>query len=278
MASLTEQLLGAGFPTGEERARLVAMALEEQDLTDVRACSMIAHAVLCMFIGMELTRDLVRVSQQWPAPGGDPGALAKAMAFLTSYVFLLRLPSECLPIRVASGDAADHACQAVVHVGDDYISLRLKRRKNKEGGSLLTRRCWCSTCKETCPVHVLGKFFTDCGAGATPFASFDAREALGTLRTWLQVLNIEGAAKYRTHDFRRGHALDLQKGGASLRTILEAGEWRSAAFLKYLDVGALEAGAVSEAHENRARQAPTRACPVALDATLNESSDEDVDR
>ena len=44
------------------------------------------------------------------------------------------------------------------------------------------------------------------------------------------------------------HARDLQANGAPLHTILAAGEWRSPAFLQYLDVNELEADAVVEAH------------------------------
>ena len=54
--------------------------------------------------------------------------------------------------------------------------------------------------------------------------------------------------KYRTHDMRRGHALDLQLAGKPLYEILQAGEWRSPAFLAYLDKYTLEAAAVVEAH------------------------------
>ena len=50
------------------------------------------------------------------------------------------------------------------------------------------------------------------------------------------------------HDFRRGHARDLQLAGRNLKQILEAGEWRSPAFLKYLDVEGLERDAAVEAH------------------------------
>tara|TARA_B100000780_G_C20973801_1_gene388888 strand:- start:220 stop:432 length:213 start_codon:yes stop_codon:yes gene_type:complete len=53
---------------------------------------------------------------------------------------------------------------------------------------------------------------------------------------------------YKTHDIRRGHAQDLLANGASLALILRAGQWRSPAFLEYLDLEALEKGAVVEAH------------------------------
>ena len=62
------------------------------------------------------------------------------------------------------------------------------------------------------------------------------------------LLRIEGAEMYRLHDFRRGHARDLQASGANLATILAAGEWRSPAFLQYLDKEELENQAVQQVH------------------------------
>ena len=59
---------------------------------------------------------------------------------------------------------------------------------------------------------------------------------------------IAKADSARTHDFRRGHARDLQRQGATLNEILRAGEWRSCAFLSYLDAHELERDAVIEAH------------------------------
>ena len=71
-------------------------------------------------------------------------------------------------------------------------------------------------------------------------------------------MHVPDGSKYRTHDFRRGHARDMLNSGARLCEILKAGEWRSAAFLAYLDGVELESAANLEAH-------------------LGESSDEDVD-
>ena len=67
--------------------------------------------------------------------------------------------------------------------------------------------------------------------------------------------------KYGTHDFRRGHAearcsycfhllctcyglgltQDMRRCGADLAVILSAGQWKSAAFLNYLNLVDLEA-------------------------------------
>ena len=64
----------------------------------------------------------------------------------------------------------------------------------------------------------------------------------------LAAVGVDNAERYRTHDLRRGHAMDLQCAGAPLWEILEAGEWSSPAFLLYLDMNKLDAEFVVQAH------------------------------
>jgi hypothetical protein len=71
--------------------------------------------------------------------------------------------------------------------------------------------------------------------GMQPFAHIGASKALQALRELLAELHIPNAAVLRTHDFRRGHAEDLRRGGSRLYEILAAGDWKSVAFLAYLD-------------------------------------------
>ena len=71
---------------------------------------------------------------------------------------------------------------------------------------------------------------------------------MACLRALLAAAGVPHADQYRSHDLRRGHAQDLVELGATLAEILAAGEWRSASFTKYVDLDALEAGAVLEAH------------------------------
>ena len=68
------------------------------------------------------------------------------------------------------------------------------------------------------------------------------------LRDALRSLGVPNAAAYRSHDLRRGHAEDLRLGGATLGEILRAGDWRSPAFLAYLDAEQLERDRTVEAH------------------------------
>ena len=64
----------------------------------------------------------------------------------------------------------------------------------------------------------------------------------------LAALYVKDADMYRTHDLRRGHAEDLRLNGATLGEILRAGDWRSPAFLQYLDTEQLEHDRTAEAH------------------------------
>ena len=68
------------------------------------------------------------------------------------------------------------------------------------------------------------------------------------IRRRLEALRIHAAHSYSTHAFRRGHARDLASSGARLCEILAAGQWKSPAFMQYLDMNELEAEAVLEAH------------------------------
>ena len=169
------------------------------------------------------------------------------MLFLTAYIFLLRLPSEALPIRIGGSGCPDGE-HAVIVATTDRLQLTLRSRKNRAERTVLTRTCWCAQCELTCPVHVLGAYFAPFGSGVRPFAGFTPASALAILRTLLTELGVADAHLYRTHDLRRGHARDLQARGATLREILLAGDWRSAAFLKYLDIEQLEDDVVVEAH------------------------------
>ena len=51
---------------------------------------------------------------------------------------------------------------------------------------------------------------------------------------------VPNATCYGTHDFRRGHAEDMRIAGCTLADILAAGQWKSSAFLKYLNEAELD--------------------------------------
>ena len=138
--------------------------------------------------------------------------------------------------------------KSVITLEDDELCLRLASRKNRDTGTVMRRSCWCLSCERTCPVHALWPFFAEKEVGAQPFIGFTPSFALSGLRDMLRQLNIPDAKLYRTHDLRRGHCQDLVDSGSTVAEILRAGQWKSAAFLQYVDMDDLERGAVMEAH------------------------------
>ena len=179
--------------------------------------------------------------------GDRPEYVTFARLFLICYAFLLRLPSEGLPMRVAREETGLIG-QSYIIAKDDELVVVLARRKNKPGGSRLVRRCWCRECPQTCPVHVLGPIIRDWPEDVPLFDGISAYVARAKLREMLGALGVQESGSYRTHDLRRGHALDLQLSGAPLWEILQAGEWSSPAFLKYLDLHCLDRDLVVQAH------------------------------
>ena len=172
-----------------------------------------------------------------------------AALFLVTYIFLLRLPSEALPITCGK-DTSSHC----LFLEDESLVLTLSRRKNRPQGSRLTRGCWCSESAITCPVHAIGRVIEEVEPGTALFEGITSTAALTKLRETLQIAGVAKAGLYRCHDIRRGHAVDLQMSGAPLHTILAAGDWRSPAFLDYLDLHGLERDLVVQAHMDESEE------------------------
>ena len=189
-----------------------------------------------------------------------------------------------LPCTKGLGDACGNA-QTQVWLDGGELHLLLKQRKNMDGGASMSRKCWCQAHPSTCPVHVLGNFFEGLPIGDHPFAGISAGKALRKLREALGCISAtrKDCLLYRCHDLRRGHAKDLVESGASLIEILGAGQWRSPAFLKYLDLRTLERDAVlaacvddSSGGEDESAFLAQTVCGVPV-CPLNESIDSDAD-
>ena len=198
------------------------------------------------YIRQSLLKDLVKLAD-------DAHARIESLAYILSYAFLLRVPSECLPIIVGPVESGNEPLAAGSHsrlsITKSKLVLQLARRKNKPFGTTLLRSCWCLTCKTTCPVHRAMPFLNDkMWHGQSLFRGLTPFDFVEGLRARLALLKIKDPSNYGSHDFRRGHAVDMQLGGRSLAEILRAGEWSSPAFTKYIDIVSLEAGACLEAH------------------------------
>ena len=61
-----------------------------------------------------------------------------------------------------------------------------------------------------------------------------------TIRRLLLVLKWDDVARLTLKAFRAGKATQLAKDGVSLGLILQSGEWRSLAYLRYVDVETVE--------------------------------------
>ena len=160
----------------------------------------------------------------------DGGDDIFAMALLCAYVFLLRVPSECLPIIFAGGDSS----QASLTLVNDCLRLRLKTRKNRPQGSTLTRYCWCNQHMATCPVHVLGQWIQTRQIGEALFCSYTVASLLKRLRAALCDLGVEGAL---LHHCSQSVFCLLQNGKCIVHTIYAAalqGTCRLEVFCAYI--------------------------------------------
>ncbi len=194
-----------------------------------------------MFVHMSMLQAMVPLMLQRPAERH------MLMLILAAYTFLLRVPSEALPM--AAHRAPDGRVTPVFRiVGRDTVELLLPKRKNRKTPSTIARPCWCSSCPITCPVHVLGAYMNSVPTCVQPFSGISPHEARAGLRSLLAAVGIANAERYWCHDLRRGHAEDLRRGGATLAEILRAGDWKSPAFLAYLDLKQLELDRTCEVH------------------------------
>ena len=171
-----------------------------------------------------------------------------AMLFLAAYVFLLRVPSEALPMATQASNSTG-AAVPVFTLRGNMVELWLPKRKNRRSPSTQFRPCWCKKCPLTCPVHVLGAYMTQFPSGTQPFLGITPAKAGIGLRKLLRDTGVPNASSYVPHDARRGHAEDLRRGGATLGEILRAGDWRSPAFLQYLNAEQLDLDRIAEAHD-----------------------------
>ena len=203
-----------------------------------------------------------------------------AALWLMSYAFLLRMPSEALVACVGSPDTVELVeQQTLIWREGEAVCLRMRRRKNRPKGSgVLRRTCTCAgslatqsllqcvaRCKclgghvATCVVHTLwDKYLAARAVGDQPWRDITPAVARGRLRQILDRLGVPSPRSFGTHDFRRGHAevhyfaracstcascmqpQDMRRCGSTLVQILRAGQWKSAAFIAYMNEAALE--------------------------------------
>ena len=145
--------------------------------------------VICTFIR-------IKMGGEWMASTrGD-----FAMLWLVSYIFLLRVPSEALPMRRGGDGFIPPAREQSVLLLEDSatLCLVLHRRKNKPEGSVLRRTCACAACPEVCPVHRLWHgYFKALAPGAQPWSAVSPDQARTHLRASLAALRVSSLLRSR---------------------------------------------------------------------------------
>ena len=120
-----------------------------------------------------------------------------AMLWLVAYSFMLRVPSEALPMK-RGGDGTT-GCSVIVAESDKCIALHLASRKNRQNGSVVRRFC---TCKQEeagshplCVVHTLwNDFFAHMQPGDQPWAVITPGAVNQHLRVTLSKLGVRQCA------------------------------------------------------------------------------------
>lgn len=176
-----------------------------------------------------------------------PGHSEVGTIFLLAWQFLLRGPSEAVPIEWGSEQelySLPPGRHSAIWVNaDGATSLRLKRRKNRPQGSLLRRPCLCPAAPAVmCPGHRLLASSSGWQPGQR-LCLLTPSQLLTKLHRLLAMLLVAAPERYRWKGFRAGKASCMAAAGKPLPQILQAGEWRSAAMLAYVDPDILDAAA-----------------------------------
>ena len=212
-----------GFPTGEWDSPSLRQVI--QGAIKLR-CSPVRKAAA---IRWPLLRQLVRHSRR-------RGLLEQACAYVLAANFMLRVPSECLPLRFDNLELHSQM-REVQDGGKIALEISLNRRKNKPQGSVMVRSCRCPQDSVVCPVHCVSELVvTQNRQRRGKLFSLSETGFVRTLREHLSYLQVDSPKLYSSHSFRRGTAQELiASPGGRLVEVLKAGEWSSSSFLEYQD-------------------------------------------
>ncbi|CAE7038795.1 unnamed protein product [Symbiodinium natans] len=167
--------------------------------------------------------------------------------YLLAWQFLLRVQSEAVPVQC--GEASEqHLLPAGRHsalwVDEQFTChLRFKQRKHMPDGSYMTRPCTCTRGRvdELCISHRLKQRLHGLTTGQQLF-KWSPGQMLKRFRDMLTMLGVPDAGHFGFKAFRAGKATALAKAGCPTHVIMQMGQWRSAAILRYVDPDALDEG------------------------------------
>ena len=206
-----------------------------------------------------------------------------AVAYVFAAVFMLRVANELIPLQIDGMHSK--VVESVDKEGRAQIVLHFASRKNRPAGASIRRRCLCE-CDPSlnrppvlhylCPVHALMGWRHAHGNAASGrvFPAMNYSSFIRVLRAHLRALAVPDSHTFTTHGFRRGTAQQMLREGSRLGEILAAGDWRSPAFIQYLEKADVEEAAVLDMLVGK----DVKASPDGLMDTFEPSHDADGNR
>ena len=141
--------------------------------------------------------------------------------FLVAWQFLLRVPSEGIPLQY--GDRSElhilpDGRRSALTVDAQFCAhLRLRHRKHRPQGSLLSRPCCCNGERSVlCVGHRLGERSKACSSGDS-VVTRSRHDCLKLFHNSLNLLGVLGPERYTWKAFRAGKARMEEPSGAQLR-------------------------------------------------------------
>ena len=170
----------------------------------------------------------------------DEGSFEVAALMAVACHFLLRVPSEAIPLEWEGAHSS-------VTLNDLTATITLTTRKNVAVPSVLERQCCCaSSGRRLCSVHWLMAMRAR-SQRQTKIFTVSETEFRTKIESLASRIGANNGSRVGTHAFRRGMAQDIIDAGGSLAVLLRAGDWKSRAFLSYLRESQPEEAAVSQA-------------------------------
>ena len=173
--------------------------------------------------------------------GGEHGS---GDVFTVLYDFMLRVQSEGTKMVVGQDsdglslpDGIDGSLWCTEN--PKIARCRLRRRKHRPKGSLLSRPCTCDVSEQLCVYHAVLRLTQGKRPGDVLWDT-TSHVLLKKLRTALCALRISGGESATLKSFRAGKACAIAAAGCDLKVIPEHGEWRSRAILNYLNSEAID--------------------------------------
>jgi hypothetical protein len=169
---------------------------------------------------------------------GDP---ASAALYAVLAQFTLRAQSECFPLQsdgthgLKMPSLAWHSKHREFSTkGRPSLALTVRKRKNLDAPSDITRHCICHTKGASICGVCLIKPYLRAGQPHDRIFPFGIPAATRHLRRRCALLEIPHGARMGWHSFRRGSASDMLADGDPISVILRSGGWKGPAALTYL--------------------------------------------